>query len=972
MKINKLLIGSFGKFKDYELNLEDGFNVLYGKNEDGKSTLMAFIKMMFYNKFERGRDIDKNLRRKYQPWDGSMMHGVVEFDCSGVPFRLQKNIGVTPAGDDVKLINVATGQTVPLGKNEELGKRFFGLDLAGFERSAFIGNIGNFTTNGSSDEVAEKLMSNMLLSGDESISQQQVQNRLNEAIEDLESKSGKKGLLVDAQNELDALRREKAEIETREKDQKVLREEADQLEKQLEEQKVIQKLLQCIEDKSKFDRLTSLLVKINSNRELEKSLEKEKFTIQEIKAALKEWELLLEEAEKTRGSLEKLTEPAEKEGSKGGILIPIHEEEFNKLKELNVREEALSGLLKRMDEAFLPTLTLYLKSQQDCQKAETALKQSAERLGQLKKSHEEYLSLGEIKNGKVKEKEDTVNKLNTLTLQQETNRKLRDQNIRFMEEKISIVGKQPTCVKRKMHWILSGAIALLSIFLIPVIGPFSILGLLAACGLFIYSLVIHRKNKKIIIPDGEPELNLKQELTKLKNQQEEALRQEAEESESFKKQISKLSNEIAALEVQLIPLKEKDGAYQEEGNRFIDLGSVKDRARSFLEARQEAFSKEKDYLRTAIEPLKMMEDIGVTLLLSEELRVEECTSCRSRLEEAQKAIAFNLEELLTAKSCHSIHEYEEKYLKYSSDSKNQKAIYDMESKYQLQSNSFISAVSQYEVSSSYEEARNLFYKLKSQINNVEINENEILNIANGMGYNAPSLEYLESEKEKLVPSIEFWSKNGGESLHLQNLLDRKNVLSEENLESRFLDLQRKIKTPDKNLGQIDAEIKDKEKEILEKSQYLESLQCALKFMKEASDEMRQSFGPELNHKASEVFNDLTNGKYGSMLVNKEYDIAIQSGIHYREWQYLSNGTIDQAYLALRLAITELVSDKNTILPLFLDDVLMQYDDERLQAALDFLSRYSFNKGKGFQLLLFSCHNHIVDCARTYGSKIVNI
>lgn len=70
MKINKLHIGSFGKFKDYELELKDGFQIVYGNNEDGKSTLMAFIKMMLYRKLEGGKDINKNFRKKYQPWDG--------------------------------------------------------------------------------------------------------------------------------------------------------------------------------------------------------------------------------------------------------------------------------------------------------------------------------------------------------------------------------------------------------------------------------------------------------------------------------------------------------------------------------------------------------------------------------------------------------------------------------------------------------------------------------------------------------------------------------------------------------------------------------------------------------------------------------------------------------------------------------------------------------------------------------------
>ena len=48
MQINNLKINGFGKLKDKEINLEDGINVIYGKNEAGKSTLLKFITSMFY------------------------------------------------------------------------------------------------------------------------------------------------------------------------------------------------------------------------------------------------------------------------------------------------------------------------------------------------------------------------------------------------------------------------------------------------------------------------------------------------------------------------------------------------------------------------------------------------------------------------------------------------------------------------------------------------------------------------------------------------------------------------------------------------------------------------------------------------------------------------------------------------------------------------------------------------------------
>ena len=48
MKINNLKINGFGKLESKEINLENGINIIYGKNETGKSTLLKFIISMFY------------------------------------------------------------------------------------------------------------------------------------------------------------------------------------------------------------------------------------------------------------------------------------------------------------------------------------------------------------------------------------------------------------------------------------------------------------------------------------------------------------------------------------------------------------------------------------------------------------------------------------------------------------------------------------------------------------------------------------------------------------------------------------------------------------------------------------------------------------------------------------------------------------------------------------------------------------
>ena len=79
MKINKIYISAFGGLKDFTLELNDGFNVIHGQNEDGKTTVMAFIKAMFYGTGGKVKSLENSIRARYTPWDNSAMGGRIYF-----------------------------------------------------------------------------------------------------------------------------------------------------------------------------------------------------------------------------------------------------------------------------------------------------------------------------------------------------------------------------------------------------------------------------------------------------------------------------------------------------------------------------------------------------------------------------------------------------------------------------------------------------------------------------------------------------------------------------------------------------------------------------------------------------------------------------------------------------------------------------------------------------------------------------
>ena len=80
MKVNKIKINSYGKLKEKEIDLEEGINILYGKNEAGKSTLLKFIINSFYGISKNKNGKQYSDYEKYLPWSGEDFSGRIEYE----------------------------------------------------------------------------------------------------------------------------------------------------------------------------------------------------------------------------------------------------------------------------------------------------------------------------------------------------------------------------------------------------------------------------------------------------------------------------------------------------------------------------------------------------------------------------------------------------------------------------------------------------------------------------------------------------------------------------------------------------------------------------------------------------------------------------------------------------------------------------------------------------------------------------
>jgi uncharacterized protein YhaN len=139
---------------------------------------------------------------------------------------------------------------------------------------------------------------------------------------------------------------------------------------------------------------------------------------------------------------------------------------------------------------------------------------------------------------------------------------------------------------------------------------------------------------------------------------------------------------------------------------------------------------------------------------------------------------------------------------------------------------------------------------------------------------------------------------------------------------------------------------------------------------EAFRELRKSYSGALETRTAEVFALITDNKYSSVNVSKNFELGVTSADVFglKNSQYLSVGAEDQLYLALRLALAELMTEQTGVLPLLMDDPLSQYDDKRMIQTTRFLSDYA----KERQLILFTCHNTVVDAAKNSGANIITL
>lgn len=149
---------------------------------------------------------------------------------------------------------------------------------------------------------------------------------------------------------------------------------------------------------------------------------------------------------------------------------------------------------------------------------------------------------------------------------------------------------------------------------------------------------------------------------------------------------------------------------------------------------------------------------------------------------------------------------------------------------------------------------------------------------------------------------------------------------------------------------LDAQLLQHRQQLQQLQEEYDAVALAMEVLDEANATLQNRFSPALGARAAEIFAKITKGRYQKVLLSRDFALETDSEGAQRSVQLLSQGAADQLYLAVRLAICDLVLPEEKHVPLILDDALLSFDDERLHAALDYLLEESEHR----QILLFTC------------------
>lgn len=143
-----------------------------------------------------------------------------------------------------------------------------------------------------------------------------------------------------------------------------------------------------------------------------------------------------------------------------------------------------------------------------------------------------------------------------------------------------------------------------------------------------------------------------------------------------------------------------------------------------------------------------------------------------------------------------------------------------------------------------------------------------------------------------------------------------------------------------------------EEKVRKDRAFYDALVLAMNTIENASSSMRGNVTPVISRSASELIGRISNGKYTHLRTDVKLGVTLDIDGFGVSSEMLSAGTRDAAYLALRMAlILQIYGEERP--PVIFDEVLCQFDDKRLRAAIELICSLA---DEGMQIILFTSHS----------------
>ena len=214
MKIKNIKINSFGNLNNKEIELSDNINIIYGKNEAGKSTLLKFITNTFYgtSRNKKGREFSDYDR--YKPWDRDEFSGKIKYELdTGEEFEVYREFGKkNPKIYNSNLEDISKKFTV----DKNLGNQFF-YEQTKVDEQTFLSTIAamqqEVRLEKNSQNILIQKMANIAGTGEDSVSYKKALDKLyKKQLDEIGTYRSQGKPINIVQSKLNELKNKKAEL----------------------------------------------------------------------------------------------------------------------------------------------------------------------------------------------------------------------------------------------------------------------------------------------------------------------------------------------------------------------------------------------------------------------------------------------------------------------------------------------------------------------------------------------------------------------------------------------------------------------------------------------------------------------------------------------------------------------------------------------------------------------------------------